>query len=136
VLFEAEERDADRIRESIESKLKEALGYEVDVVVRTKGELERTVADNPFDDNGPPDDGKIYVSFLSKEPTAEALQVLASFQSDVDEYRAAGREIYIRCRGQYGKSLFSNNFLEKKLGVIATTRNWQTVNKLAAMAGG
>lgn len=136
VLFEAEERNSDRIRESIESKLKDALGYKVDVVVRTKDELERTVAGNPFEEDGAPaDDGKIYVSFLSEKPTAEALRVLASFQSDVDEYRAAGREVYIRCRGQYGKSLFSNNFLEKKLGVIATTRNWQTVNKLVSMAG-
>jgi uncharacterized protein (DUF1697 family) len=135
VLFEAEERSTDQVRQSIETKLKEELGYEVDVVVRTKSELERTIAQNPFGDMESPDDGKLYVSFLSKEPTAEALDVLASFQSDVDEYRADGREVYIRCRGQYGKSLFSNNFLEKKLGVTATTRNWQTVNKLASMAG-
>ncbi|TMV50762.1 DUF1697 domain-containing protein [Paenibacillus mesophilus] len=135
VLFEVEDRGTDQIRESIESKLKDALGYKVDVVVRTKDELELTVADNPFEEDGAPDDGKIYVSFLSEKPTAEALRVLASFQSDVDEYRVAGREVYIRCRGQYGKSLFSNNFLEKKLGVIATTRNWQTVNKLVSMAG-
>lgn len=136
VLFEAEEESTDQLRRSIETKLKEELGYEVDVVVRTKSELERTIAQNPFGDMESPDDGKLYVSFLSEEPTAEALDVLASFQSDADEYRADGREVYIRCRGQYGKSLFSNNFLEKKLGVTATTRNWQTVNKLAGMAGG
>ena len=29
----------------------------------------------------------------------------------------------------------NNNFIEKKLKVSATTRNWNTVNKLAEMSG-
>lgn len=134
VVFEAAEASPDSMRAMIESKLKEALGYEVDVVVRTKEELERTIELNPFRGEAA-EEGKLYVSFLAEKPAAEAIDLLASFQSDVDEYRITDREVYVRCRGQYGKSLFSNNFLEKKLGVVATTRNWQTVGKLASMAG-
>lgn len=136
VVFQSAEASTEKLRSDIESGLKQALGYEVDVVVRTKDELKLTIERNPFGDGASAEEGKVYVSFLAKEPSAEAAVVLASFQSDVDEYRLAGHDVHIRCRGQYGKSLFSNNFLEKKLGVTATTRNWQTVNKLASMAEG
>ncbi|MEF3302906.1 DUF1697 domain-containing protein [Paenibacillus sp. GYB003] len=134
VVFAGAPESTERWRSAIESKLKEELGYDVDVVVRTKEELNETIGGNPFGGAEGETEGSIYVSFLSAEPTEDAANVLASCQSDVDEYRLKGREVYVRCRGQYGKSLFSNNFLEKKLGVVATTRNWQTVNKLAAMA--
>jgi uncharacterized protein (DUF1697 family) len=34
-------------------------------------------------------------------------------------------------KGRYG---FPNNFIEKELGVPVTTRNWNTVGKIAALA--
>ncbi|RKN82149.1 DUF1697 domain-containing protein [Paenibacillus ginsengarvi] len=134
VVFTAEETDTERLRLLIESKLREALGYGVDVVVRTKEELERAIAGNPFGGEEAAGEAKLYVSFLSGEPEPAAAERLASLRSEVDEYRLIGCEAYILCRERYGQSLFSNNFLEKKLGVLATTRNWRTVNKLAAMA--
>ena len=41
-----------------------------------------------------------------------------------------GREVYLYCPNGYGKTKFSNVFIEKKLGVSATTRNWKSVLKL------
>ncbi|GAA3402908.1 DUF1697 domain-containing protein [Paenibacillus hodogayensis] len=133
VVFEAGQQ-SEPVRVMIESALKEALGYRVETVVRTHAELEDVIARNPFGQEDDAEEAKVYVSFLAEAPSAAAVDVLSGFRSEVDEYRVSGREVYIRCRGQYGKSLFSNNFLEKKLRVTATTRNWQTVGKLAAMA--
>jgi uncharacterized protein (DUF1697 family) len=48
----------------------------------------------------------------------------------IDEITFAGSEVYLRCRSGYAKTMFSNTFIEKRLGVVATTRNWATVNKL------
>jgi uncharacterized protein (DUF1697 family) len=73
---------------------------------------------------------KVYISFLSKEPTAEAINKLISVENEIDDFQILNREVYILCRKNYGKSLYSNTFLEKKLGVSATTRNWDTLNKL------
>ncbi len=35
---------------------------------------------------------------------------------------------------RYGKTKLSNNFFEKKLDVLATTRNWKTIHALYEMA--
>lgn len=132
VIFEASVTEHELLAESIEMQLRVELGYEITVVVKTLSELEEVIQHNPFTENEA-SEGKLYVSFLSKEPVAEDLAALLSVQNGVDEIRALDREVYILCRQGYGKSQFSNNFIEKKLRVPATTRNWQTVNKLANM---
>ena len=38
--------------------------------------------------------------------------------------------IYLYCPNGYGKTKLNNNFLENKLKVNATTRNWKTINEL------
>ena len=50
-----------------------------------------------------------------------------------DEYRLAGREVYLHCPINYGQTKLSNTAIEKLLG-SATTRNWNTVTALIAMA--
>ncbi|MCM3337494.1 DUF1697 domain-containing protein [Paenibacillus sp. MER TA 81-3] len=132
VIFEASATEPELLAESIEKQLRVELGYEITVVVKTLSELEEVIQHNPFTENEA-SEGKLYVSFLSKEPVAEDLTALLSVQNGVDEIRALEREVYILCRQGYGKSQFSNNFIEKKLRMPATTRNWQTVNKLANM---
>ncbi len=50
-----------------------------------------------------------------------------------DQFRCSGETIYLYCPNGYGKTKLANNFLEKMLGVSATTRNWKTVNQLYQM---
>ncbi|WP_409340774.1 DUF1697 domain-containing protein [Paenibacillus sp. MBLB4367] len=134
LLFESGERDTDALSGLIQKKIKEVYGFDVPVAVRTAGELDAVISGCPFETEDLKEKGKLYVSFLSTEPSAAATLKLLAFQSEVDDYRVQGRELYLLCRESYGKSLFSNNFVEKKLGVTATTRNWETVNKLAGLA--
>ena len=54
---------------------------------------------------------------------------------DRDELRVIGREIYLCLPDGYGRSKLSNAYFEKRLGVPATSRNWNTVTKLAELAG-
>ncbi len=44
-----------------------------------------------------------------------------------------GREVYLHCPNGYGTTKINNTFFEKRLNTVATTRNWNTVNKLAAL---
>jgi uncharacterized protein (DUF1697 family) len=133
VLFESDDRNTDELCVRIESKLKEVYGFDVSVVIRSVGDLDAVIARNPFPVDTFKVGEKLYVSFLSKEPAAEAMEKLMSYRSEADDFQIIGREVYLLSRQGYGKSLISNNFVEKKLGVIATTRNWETVNKLAVM---
>ena len=47
--------------------------------------------------------------------------------------RLAGRDVYLHYRSGAGRSKLSNAFLERSLGVRATSRNWRTVKALAGL---
>jgi len=134
VLFEADEQPTDRLSTCIEQMLHDALGYDFRTVVRSSDELAEVIARSPYADEAQGEEEKVYVTFLSALPSQSNIAQLMTFNSDVDDFQVLGQEVYIRCRESYGKSIYSNNFLEKKLGVAATTRNWATVNKLLALA--
>ncbi|MBW7454291.1 DUF1697 domain-containing protein [Paenibacillus sepulcri] len=133
VVFQAQKKQTKLLSEEIGNKLADSLSFDVPVIVRTMDELDEVIGRNPFASNGNDDEGKLYIAFLANEPAAESIQHLLSFQNGTDELRVQGKEVYLWCRTNYGTTQFSNAFLEKKLKVTATTRNWQTVNKLAAM---
>jgi uncharacterized protein (DUF1697 family) len=54
---------------------------------------------------------------------------LDTYAGEGEEFHINGREVYI-LTGGYADTKFSNTFIEKKLRVAATTRNWATVNKV------
>lgn len=134
VIFEAEDQETDLLCHKIEARLQSELGYEVTVILKTNQELEEAIRHNPYEMNESDESGKLYVTFLSRQPSPEAIENLLSYQNEIDEFRILDRVVYIFCRTNYGKSQFSNNFLEKKLKVPATTRNWASVNKIAGIA--
>jgi uncharacterized protein (DUF1697 family) len=51
-----------------------------------------------------------------------------------ERFRVLNREVYLYCPDGYGRSKLTNTTIEKKLSVVATTRNWRTVNALLEMA--
>jgi uncharacterized protein (DUF1697 family) len=130
VIFQtAAETGVAGLTEKIERRLQESLGFEVRAMLRTLDELSEIAARNPFKE--PEAGAKAYISFLSAAPDAEAKSSLASLSGDFEVFRFAERELYCLIRpGKPGKELFSNNFIEKRLKVAATTRNPATVNKV------
>jgi uncharacterized protein (DUF1697 family) len=135
VVFETAEAETGILCETIANKINHEFGFEVPVIVRALDELKEAIRQNPFGTDAIAEDEKLYITFLSKEPTAEAIAIFESFENGIDKFRVLNREVYILCgKNGYGNSLFSNTFVEKKLKVSATTRNWETTNKLAAIA--
>jgi uncharacterized protein (DUF1697 family) len=55
---------------------------------------------------------------------------------DPDRIWVSGAEAFLWCPDGAGDTKLTNSFLEKRLGVTATTRNWNTVTKLVALTGG
>lgn len=130
VMFESTE-DSPDILCKIEAELESVLGYKVTSIIRTADELEKVIKQNPFSTS----EGfeKQYVTFLHGEPAAEAVDRLMSYKNDVDDFCIINREVFLLCGKGYGKTKFSNHFLESKLDVLATTRNWKTINKVLNM---
>lgn len=116
----------------IEERIRRDLGLDVTVLLRTRAQLAKVASGNPFA-RAKGDPGTFHVTFLAEKPQRVRVQELEPVRSKRDELRVIGQEVYLYCPHGYGRSKFSNAFLEKRLGVAATTRNWKTVTALAEL---
>jgi len=136
VVFDCEEKSIEFLGKRIEEKVLHSLNLTVPVILRSGRQVEKILLNNPFLKGRNEDAGHLYVTFLSEEPSPANIEKLKEAKSDTsDEYILSGREIYLFCPGGYGNTKLSNNFFESKLKIMATTRNWRTVNRLHLMLG-
>ena len=123
-----------RLVADLERAITDGLGRSVTVILRSKDELEAMAADNPF--LGQQDDPtKLHVTFLAAKPDAAHRARLDRPAGETGEFVLADRDVFLHCPDGYGRSKLSNAFIEKRLGVAATTRNWKSVLKLRDLAG-
>lgn len=116
--------------------LGERFGFEVPVVVRTAAEMRRIVAGNPLPAQAAEDPRRLQVVFLSARPPAGTLSGLGSEDVGDDAIRVAGREVYVWSPGGITGSPGLAALGRRRLPVVATARNWRTVERLLAMLDG
>ena len=127
VIFESEESKASILEEQIEHQLEKAYGKRIQLFVRTTREVAAMVRDCPFD---PKDGLAVYVAILDQKPDQKSIEKLMSLRSEADDFAVIGREVF-NLRKDREMSVFSNNMVEKTLGIAGTTRNLTTIKKLA-----
>ena len=132
VIFRAEPIPS--MGETIEAEIKKRFGFAVPVLVRTARELERVVQGNPWKEKSGIDPAKMHVTFLSAAAPDGAVKSLEALVADHEGVHVTGREVYLYCPAGYGRTKLSNAAIEKKLSVVATTRNWKSVNALSSLA--
>ena len=133
VVFQSERKS--ELTRTIEAKIQRDFGFTVPVLIKTSKELAQIVRDNPLLRVKGIDVSKLHVTFLSNAPPKTAAKVLEDLTTTGERFRILNREIYLYCPGGYGNSKLTNNTIEKKFSLVATTRNWRTVNALLEMAG-
>ncbi len=123
-----------QLAKKIEKAISERYLFDVPVMIRTGKELEKIILDNPFVKEKNMDVKKLHVTFLSETPDKEEIEQIKDTNFSPDQFIIKGKEIYLHIPGSYAETKLSNKFFENKLKVSATTRNWNTVNKLLEMA--
>jgi uncharacterized protein (DUF1697 family) len=133
-VFESERKPAAELSKKIEAKILRDFGFAVPVILKTSKEIEQVVSDNPLVKEKGIDHSKLHVTFLSDAPPAAAAKALEPLATSHERFRVLNREVYLYCPDGYGRSKLTNTTIEKKFSVVATTRNWRTVNALLEMA--
>lgn len=130
-------RPRDRVASEIEAAIEQSLGLSISVLVRTAAELAAIVASNPLA-HALDNPSRLLVTFLSDQVDPAALQALELDPDafDPDTFVLAGSEIYVSAPNGVSETKLTWSFWEKRLGVTATARNWNTVTKLLELAGG
>lgn len=135
LLFSSEASDQAGLARALEQEIAGRLGVQCDVVVLTREDLNRVIADNPFPDEPNP---RALHALLHQDNVgpdirsrlAEALD-RATARGCQDEAAAVGRAIYLHTPDGFGRSE-----LAVQLGRAhksGTARNWATVTKLMDM---
>jgi uncharacterized protein (DUF1697 family) len=124
------------VARAIEQRLAVDFDLSVPVIVRSRSQMRSVLRGNPFA-HLEVDAKTIHVTFLADRPEAEGVVQLEASAGRFGHDRLAvvGSDVYLHCPGGYGETKLNNAFLERRLGVTATTRNWRTVTTLAEMAG-
>jgi uncharacterized protein (DUF1697 family) len=132
VVFTSASRSASTAATRAESAIKEAFSVDVPVLVRTRSELQRVVDRQPFAKRHDPK--SLHVTFLTEPAAAARVRAIDRTRYLPDEFDVDAREVYIACPSGYGRTKLNNTFFERALQTVATTRNWNTVQKLLALS--
>jgi uncharacterized protein (DUF1697 family) len=134
VLFETAETDADVVTERIEGGLNKALGYEVKVILRTISQIEGLVSLDPFGTVEPAENARLYVTFLAAEPKSTLELPYESSNGELQILRKQDRDLcWLLFLSPTARTVDGMTFVEKEFGKASTTRNWNTVQKIAAL---
>lgn len=130
VVFESNSKQISQLKLKIENSIEKSYNFYVPVEIRTKDDMKYIVDNCPFNPVDMESDGtKVLVTFLSDQPSPENTLKIMEFVVPPEKLMIIEKEVYLYCPDGYGKTKLSNTFLEKKLGVVATTRNWKSICK-------
>ena len=114
-----------KLERMLEAEARKRLGLDTDFIVRTAMQWNALAASNPFPAEAENDPAHLVV-MACKSVVGKDLKIAGARREIV---RPRGREIYIYYPDGIGRSRL-------KIDVCGTARNWNTVLKLAALAGG
>ncbi len=120
----------EQIKKKIEGLLKKYYPFPMDIFIRTYQELKTVLSQDPFRKEQGLDNSKKCIAFLSESPQKERVAALAADTKIEERYFVIEDVIFIYYDNGIEKSYFSNGFIEKRLNVRSTTRNWNTLAKV------
>lgn len=135
-VFAAGRGDEDSLAAEITAAIEAHFGFPVDVIVRDHAYLEAVVDDCPF----PADtlEGRqLHVTFLSAPADPARYAGIDPAAYLPEEFRLGDRAVYLYAPDGLGRSKLAEALSRPRLtkGLIATSRNWNTVVKLVELTG-
>ena len=132
VIFETKKTSDKVLAAKVHNAIQKELGLNISVMVRSVAGIEEIIAKNPYDGKFE-NDKYLHVFFLSDELSPEHREMLLANNSDVEFITLDGRTVYYMLRISIVDSSLGKGFIDRKLKVPSTARNWRTVNKIAEM---
>lgn len=133
LVFDAAGGSAAALETLLEREIAKRFGVETDVMVRTARELKAAMERNPFAKEAKSDPARLHVHFLKAPATAAAVASLSRAIKGGEIVKGAGGDVFLYYPDGAGASKLTNAVLERHLGARGTSRNWNTIGKLAEM---
>ena len=123
-----------KLEAKLEQQLAQGLGIEVRVLVRTRAELAKVVRRDPLGKVAT-NPSRYLVSFLSERLPANVVRELEAAEIAPAQLVIDGRELYAWYPDGVQRAPLAKLLDDRRLGVLSTARNWNTVTKLLQLLG-
>ncbi len=123
----------ERWKQIISEAIQKNYGFLVEVFLLTPAELKHIINKNPFSKGLTKDISRTYVTLLNQPVDTDKIKSLNLENYAPEEVIFDNQTIYFYSPLSYGSAKMNNQFFERKLTCSATTRNWNTINKMAEL---
>ena len=133
VVFRAGKKTAGTFVAALKAAIKEKFRFDTTVILRTTAELHAVTENNPFLKPGV-ETKFLHVLFLADAPVVSDAVRLNPQCVGEEAFSLRGKEIFLYLPNGAGRSKLASYGYDKILRTVGSARNWQTVQKLLALA--
>ena len=130
VIFESPSRSVKKLEETIEAAFPEQLGFKSTTIIRSQGQIQKLVDEDPFEGMTHSQTSSLNVTFLKKKSRTE---IRFPHKIDNRDYELLGMYDGAICSVidlTSAKTPDLMLWLEKQFGKEITTRTWKTVERI------
>ena len=131
VVFQSTLKDKAVLRAKIEEEINSFFGFKIPVLVLSRANLKQLFNACPFEPNIKENS---YFTMLFSNPEPTLVNALLKLSFPEEDLKILTNVVYVYCEKGYGSAKLNTNFLEQKLHVNATTRNYKTMLKLLSLS--
>jgi uncharacterized protein (DUF1697 family) len=137
LVFTSGDEDPIALADALEAEIARSLGVRPAVVVLSRADLARVIADNPFPDETNPK--CLHAIFRRRDLAPEAVAAVEEAQRRAwakgsrDEAVPVGCALFLRTPDGLGRSELAAQLARSAVQADGTARNWSTVTRLRAM---
>ena len=130
VVFEANKENLSSLSKKLETTLAKTFGFSIPVLLRTKRDIEKLIKSEPFKGIKVTPNTRLYVTFLSEKSKSMEIPKLPGKDFRILSVTDAEVCSVLRLSPEVG-TVDLMGVLEKEFGKNVTTRNWNTLTKIA-----
>lgn len=131
-IFETEKTDEKDLEKKIENAFQKKFGFESKIMIRRLSDIKALIDLKPFRNVQLNEDVRLYVTFL-REKSANPLKLPYVSPKEFEILSKTDRELFSVLTVKSAQTVDAMAFLEQQYGKDITTRNWNTIEKLAAL---
>ena len=131
VIVSTESDRPDVVADAMQRLLSDEFDVNVPCVVRTANQVRAVLERDPLQDVVS-DPSRYLVNFFSEEPDPDVVKPLLEEDHSPQAIAIEGTEAYVWTPDGVRAMTLSYAYLEKRFGVVATARNWNTLEKIVA----
>ena len=130
IVFETDLAD-NAIYTLIHDTIKEKIGADLSVILKTQAQFTTALAESPFDQNY--DDSRVHLVFTNDQLDQQILNELLETDFGAEILKAGSECLYLYLPREAKKKRLNTNYLEKQLHITAIMRKRRSILRLSQM---